>query len=1054
MRIRFIFLTVIALTMTSMFSFGQAIDNTMTGKIFCGYQGWFNCKGDGSPLDGWVHWGRNAADPENLTFEVWPDVTDYQPSSLFQSGFAALGNGQPAKLFSSYKEDVIDTHCSWMKKYGIDGLALQRFLGPVLSSAAIKENRDSVAARLQRAAEKHGTLYYLMYDMAPDDVAGFKGDFLHMENDIKFMDSPNYATQDGKPVICLWGIGFEGRDCNLCADNSLELISWLKGKGYYIIGGVNNYWDDISGQYDAAYKKVYKELDMISPWTPGRYRHVGEADAWKINQLIPEKNKCDELGVDYQPVVFSGFAWSNWNGGDQNSYPRHKGEFLWTQIENIVNLDIPFIYVAMFDEYDEGTNIMKMADSYLQVPSDQYFLTSSADGTYISSDFYLRLVGKGSRVLKGLDPVTTNVTIPYSEGPVYFRTSIEPGYDAMPNWTNTEDDLGVSNVSNLKCSYIRENAYTGNYSIKFEGTDDSETESYAAMKVFNVDIPVFDDMKLMFRSFPTNELSRYVSVELVLKDGTTLSSNNATDREGNPMLPSAGRGEVNKWTKTICRLGEWLDTSTESRDTIDKIIIKYDHAAETGDILTYFDDISIYRLETDEVEINNAMVEIHNVKTQMDPGETITVSVTAINTGTAIWSAEKGYKLASQNPQNNEIWGVSKIDFGEGEVRSDATKIFTFEITAPNEIGKYSFQWQIIKEVEGKDDILVGESSQNIVITVGEVDGTNYAELLNGIVTRRAEIHSGEGAEKAFDGIYSPDNYTKWLDNSGIPDPNNPRWIQIEFPEAVTVDMLAIVSGNDYPHRDPEDFTLKASNDGETWVDLKSWTGVMWNTRFEEKLLPLDNSTAYKFFRLEITKNKGNDQMTQVCEIKLIQVGVFIVMPEKATNPNPFHYSTISSTSTELSWSAGDNTLSYDVYFGTSIPPDFIGNQSETTFNPGTLEPNTLYYWRVDARNNDGVKTGDLWIFTTNNLTGIEDRNSENRISITNPDNRGIVRIQQNNINEQVNIMVFSINGKLLKQTKSSNDITVLNISEFNKGVYVIKVYSRLITEVELIVIQ
>ena len=48
-----------------------------------------------------------------------------------------------------------------------------------------------------------------MYDMTPDDVAGFQSDVEHMENEIKFMDSPSYAMQDGKPVICLWGIGFD-----------------------------------------------------------------------------------------------------------------------------------------------------------------------------------------------------------------------------------------------------------------------------------------------------------------------------------------------------------------------------------------------------------------------------------------------------------------------------------------------------------------------------------------------------------------------------------------------------------------------------------------------------------------------------------------------------------------------------------------------------------------------------------------------------------------------------------------------------------------------------
>src|SRR5205814_9340697 len=122
---------------------------------------------------------------------------------------------------------------------------------------------------------------------------------------------------------------------------------------------------------------------------------------------------CNANNLLYQPVAFPGFAWSNWNGGTQNQIPRNKGEFLWRQVYNIKQSGIGNGYIAMFDEYDEGTAIAKMADSYYSIPSNQYFLTTSADGTYLSNDFYLRLVGKATKIIKGIDTLTTNVTIPY-----------------------------------------------------------------------------------------------------------------------------------------------------------------------------------------------------------------------------------------------------------------------------------------------------------------------------------------------------------------------------------------------------------------------------------------------------------------------------------------------------------------------------------------------------------------------------------------------------------------------------------------------------------------
>ena len=54
--------------------------STLHHKVLCGYQGWFRCPGD--PVNqGWIHWGRNRARlaPNNLTVEMWPDLTGFEP---------------------------------------------------------------------------------------------------------------------------------------------------------------------------------------------------------------------------------------------------------------------------------------------------------------------------------------------------------------------------------------------------------------------------------------------------------------------------------------------------------------------------------------------------------------------------------------------------------------------------------------------------------------------------------------------------------------------------------------------------------------------------------------------------------------------------------------------------------------------------------------------------------------------------------------------------------------------------------------------------------------
>ena len=89
------------------------------------------------------------------------------------------------------------------------------------------------------------------------------------------------------------------------------------------------------------------------------------------------------------------------------------------------------------------------------------------------------------------------------------------------------------------------------------------------------------------------------------------------------------------------------------------------------------------------------------------------------------------------------------------------------------------------------------------------------------------------------------------------------------------------------------------------------------------------------------------------------------VLPGPAINPSPADGVTGISTSVSLGWTAGTDTDSHDVYFGTSATPAFQGNQGGTGFDPGTLANGTTYYWRIDEVNMDGTTTGLVWSFNT-----------------------------------------------------------------------------------------
>ena len=81
------------------------------------------------------------------------------------------------------------------------------------------------------------------------------------------------------------------------------------------------------------------------------------------------------------------------------------------------------------------------------------------------------------------------------------------------------------------------------------------------------------------------------------------------------------------------------------------------------------------------------------------------------------------------------------------------------------------------------------------------------------------------------------------------------------------------------------------------------------------------------------------------------------VSPGCPTYVSPAISSANISLNPTLSWTVGTGTTTgYDVYFGTAVNPPLVStNQAGTTYVPGTLVANTIYYWKV-IPNNQGAK--------------------------------------------------------------------------------------------------
>lgn len=414
----------------------------VVGKLSIGYQGWFTCAGDliyisifyymqqilasfvsfifpislfagdNSPVNDWYHWaGFVSPSPGHQSFEIWPDVREY--TKTYRTGYANLRNGQPPNLFSSYDDQTIQVHFNWLQKYGIEVVSLQRF-GANFGDRRVLPYVNGLTKKVMTNAIRTNRKFYIQWDISgwTNFNTELKNDWINYVQD--FTKSPAYARQNGKPVVCVWGLGFTDRPGTVA--QSLDIINYLKTNGLYVIGGVPKYW--ITGlNVKSGFLPVFDAVNMISPWTVGSYNTIAGASAFQMD-LSRDLTYCNSHNIDYQPVVWPGFAWSNWMGGSRNVIPRLHGDFMWRQFVNFRQLGIKTTFVAMFDEYDEGTAIAKAAETNATIPTNQYFLTLDADGVFVSSDFYLRLVNDGNRMMKGSIPLQlshpTSHTLPSS----------------------------------------------------------------------------------------------------------------------------------------------------------------------------------------------------------------------------------------------------------------------------------------------------------------------------------------------------------------------------------------------------------------------------------------------------------------------------------------------------------------------------------------------------------------------------------------------------------------------------------------------------------------
>ena len=225
------------------------------------------------------------------------------------------------------------------------------------------------------------------------------------------------------------------------------------------------------------------------------------------------------------------------------------------------------------------------------------------------------------------------------------------------------------------------------------------------------------------------------------------------------------------------------------------------------------------------------------------------------------------------------------------------------------------------------------------------------------------------GPENTVDGAglngndqHSIDGAHMWLTPR---DTELPVWIQYEFDRVYKLHELAVWNYNVMFESvlgfGLKDVTIEYSIDGADWVVLADVQFAQATARADyaaNTVVDLEGVAA-RFVRLNVNSGWGTMSQYGLSEVR------FTYIPAQAREPQPADGASDVDPDTTLSWRAGREAVSHEVYFGTN-PDDLpmVGTVAQASFAPDALDFGTTYCWRIDAVS-DGVWAGDLWSFST-----------------------------------------------------------------------------------------
>jgi hypothetical protein len=468
---------------------------TLTGKIMCGYQGWFAVPTDAINR-GWYHYKLgNTFAPGSCKFDLWPDMSEMDSDEKYAAPGFVTATGAQAYVFSAQNRKTVVRHFKWMSDYGIDGVFIQRFATEVFNGGAGLTQFNNVLASCQAGAHQYGRVFAVMYDLSGMKTGEWKKVLTDWRTQIvqrNILQDSCYLHHNGKPVVAVWGMGFnDGRKYTL--SECEQLVDSLKNHPQYggntVMVGVPTHWRTLDGDAlpDSTLLRICGKADIVSPWFVGRAGNLDGVTLMTQTVVISDLSWCASRQKEYLPVTYPGFSWHNMNSGSPlNQIPRLGGKFLWEQYYQYIQAGSTMLYQAMFDEIDEGTAIFKCTNDPPVGAST--FVTYEG----LPPDFYLKLVGDGSKMLRGEIPLSDTVPTNPGTGIQEKRPGQPHGFKLNQNFPNPFNPttiigfsvpsdsfvhLAVYNILGKKiATLVHKEESSGDHQVSWNGLDEQRHE--------------------------------------------------------------------------------------------------------------------------------------------------------------------------------------------------------------------------------------------------------------------------------------------------------------------------------------------------------------------------------------------------------------------------------------------------------------------------------------------------------------------------------------------------------------------------------------------------